>query len=110
MILPEPGQPPRWGEGGYATPADRDIEAAAAGTVEQQEKVFFRCARHLFDNQVRENVTDRMDPTNNEAWLTALGAWFGWDESRIDAAVTRAVNAAWPVLPHEKHQPTTDDN
>lgn len=95
--LPEPGQPPRWGN----TLEDQEIVVARNDSFDEQRKLFFGCARHLFDNQVRDHGQERNDPANDEAWLKALGAWFGWTDSQTEDVITEAAQAAMTNLPDE---------
>lgn len=96
--LPEPGEPPRWGRDGGRTLIDAEIEAAPQWDEERQRRLFFQCARHLFDNQVREHVQERDDPSNNLAWLASLARWLGWDDTLRDDVIASAAKSAYAVL------------
>lgn len=80
---------------------DHYIVEARNSSVDEQRKLFFRFARHLFDNQVRDSVSERNDPKNDEAWLVCLAEWFGWNDGLREEVIQEAAEAAWVVLPGE---------
>lgn len=108
VTLPGPGEAPRWGQAGAETPMDAEIRAARDAPQERQRALFYRLARHLFDNQVRDGVDERDDPKDNEAWLAALAEWFGWPEYLREEVINEAAEAAHVVLSHETFDPGDD--
>lgn len=88
---------------------DAQIEAARGRELGEQRKLFVSCARHLFDNQVRDDVDERDDPSDNEAWLSALADWWGWDESTRDGAINDAAEQAMSLLRGEEPPRNPDD-
>lgn len=106
VTLGAPGEPPPWGQGGGTTAIDADILAAREWRIDQQRHLFFGLARHLYDMQVRDDVEERYDHSDDDAWLSALAAWFGWPEGIADEVKREAMRAAAVVLPHE--MPTSE--
>ena len=90
-----------WGQGGATTVVDADLLAAKDGPLEEQRRLFFMCARHLFDNQVRVPEDERDDPSDNDQWLANLATWFGWIDELRDEVIREAMAAALEILDYE---------
>jgi hypothetical protein len=101
VTLGNPGEPPPWGQGGGATAKDADIAAAKDWPQDEQRKLFFGLARHLYDLRVRDNVEERYDHSDDDQWLADLAAWFGWSDELRDEVKKEAMRAAAVILPHE---------
>jgi hypothetical protein len=80
---------------------DADIVAAKDWPLERQRRLFFGFARHLYDNQVRDDVDERDDPSKNDQWLADLASWLGWSDELRDEVIREAMRAAVEILPHE---------
>ena len=99
--LGKPGEPPKWGRDGGVTPMDHRIVEAEDAPLDEQRRLFFGLARHLYDNQVRGDVEEPDDPSDNDAWLASLAEWFGWSDELRDEVKKEAMRAALAILPHE---------
>jgi hypothetical protein len=101
--LRSPGEPPVWGVGGGHTSIDDDIVAARTWPLDSQRELFFRCARTLYDNRVRDNVDDenRLDPSDNDQWMADLATWLRWSDELRDEVKKEAMRSAVEILAEE---------
>lgn len=99
-MLGKSGEPPPWGKGGGTSSLDSQIEGAGDLPEDQQRQLFFGCARHLYDLQVRDSVEESYDHSDDNQWLADLATWLGWTDDLRDQINKEAMRAAAVILDH----------
>jgi hypothetical protein len=76
---------------------DDEIRAARDWPRDRQRELFFKLARHLFDDRTREPEEDRFDTSDDEQWLDNLATWFEWPDDLSDEQKARAARDSFHI-------------